>query len=495
MPPRSRDRRDAAFPPRAQQAAQPRSSQALSVAFSDGHTDSIEQRRLRDLASGGVHPEGAAAHQQRIENSPLIGSQRAVMQRLTGGASRKAFAAASSYVTSLPSGLKHGIERLSGVSMDSVNVRYNSDRPATFDALATTTGSTIELGPGQESSLPHEAWHAAQQRQGRVEATTQMNGVAVNDQPALEQEADIMGARAQHGDGETSHAVKDGASQTASNSSTPVVQRDPTEQTSSHSSDAEQQAEKERQALGTFLDQAATLVTTVDEVLALLQAREVDAKALASSLTKLSAAKIALGATAVGLGVTAIVLTAGAAAIPMALVATGFAVSGTSALVGVASAVKKSQLDELTTPETEQGSSSALLPSSAQTRAAMKSVTTSGAKAGLKEGTKEVLKKAGEGAAGAVVGGALGTAFGALGVVEGVQGMRQFGNFDPESITQAAWSQLSALSEGLGVLLYDFGQREFADEECQRLQLAIRLMLFNKKNEVDALLVKNHAPG
>jgi hypothetical protein len=97
----------------------------------------------------------------------------------------------------LPHDLKSGIESLSGVSLDDVNVHYNSHRPAELDALAYAQGTDIHVAPGQERHLPHEAWHVVQQAQGRVQATTQLQGgVAINDDEALEREADAMGATA-----------------------------------------------------------------------------------------------------------------------------------------------------------------------------------------------------------------------------------------------------------------------------------------------------------
>jgi hypothetical protein len=44
--------------------------------------------------------------------------------------------------------------------------------------------------------LPHEAWHVVQQREGRVPVTGSMGGTPVNTNPALETEADQMGAKA-----------------------------------------------------------------------------------------------------------------------------------------------------------------------------------------------------------------------------------------------------------------------------------------------------------
>ncbi len=98
--------------------------------------------------------------------------------------------------TGLPDHLKAGIEALSGYSLDDVRVHYDSDRPATVQALAYTQGTDIHVAPGQERHLPHEAWHVAQQMAGRVQPTTEIDGVPVNDSVELEREADAMGAKA-----------------------------------------------------------------------------------------------------------------------------------------------------------------------------------------------------------------------------------------------------------------------------------------------------------
>jgi len=97
----------------------------------------------------------------------------------------------------LPGNLKSGIEQLSGYSMDDVKVHYNSSQPAQLQAHAYAQGKDIHIAPGQEKHLPHEAWHVAQQKQGRVKPTLQMKtGVPVNDDAGLENEADVMGAKA-----------------------------------------------------------------------------------------------------------------------------------------------------------------------------------------------------------------------------------------------------------------------------------------------------------
>lgn len=98
--------------------------------------------------------------------------------------------------TGLPHALKRNIENLSGLSLNDVQVHYNSPKPTLARALAYTQGNEIYLGPKQERHLAHEAWHAVQQKQGRVRPTLLMRDVKVNDDKALEREADVMGGKA-----------------------------------------------------------------------------------------------------------------------------------------------------------------------------------------------------------------------------------------------------------------------------------------------------------
>ncbi len=121
-------------------------------------------------------------------------------QRRTADAASSAGAnpeAATGSASGLPPQLKSGVESLSGMSMDHVQVHYNSAKPAQLNALAYAQGSDIHVGPGQEQHLPHEAWHVVQQAQGRVQATKQLkDGVAINDDKGLEHEADVKGREA-----------------------------------------------------------------------------------------------------------------------------------------------------------------------------------------------------------------------------------------------------------------------------------------------------------
>jgi hypothetical protein len=117
------------------------------------------------------------------------------MQESLSGYSAPAAKAANK--TGLPDSLKSGIEALSGISLDSARVHYNSSRPVQLNALAYAQGTDIHIAPRQEQHLPHEAWHLVQQAQGRVQPTGPMkDGIAINDDRALETEADVMSQRA-----------------------------------------------------------------------------------------------------------------------------------------------------------------------------------------------------------------------------------------------------------------------------------------------------------
>lgn len=96
----------------------------------------------------------------------------------------------------IPDPLRSNLEVLSGVDLTDVRVHTSSTSPARLNALAYTQGSEIYLGPGQDKHLPHEAWHAVQQLQGRVKPRSGDRRGAIERDPRLEREADTMGGRA-----------------------------------------------------------------------------------------------------------------------------------------------------------------------------------------------------------------------------------------------------------------------------------------------------------
>lgn len=108
---------------------------------------------------------------------------------------------------SLPGSVLGKMEGAFGTSFSDVNVHSNSSKASDMGALAYAQGNNVHFAPGQynpdskegQELIGHELTHVVQQREGRVKATTQAKGVAVNDDPALEQEADVMGNKAAEG--------------------------------------------------------------------------------------------------------------------------------------------------------------------------------------------------------------------------------------------------------------------------------------------------------
>lgn len=125
----------------------------------------------------------------------------------------------SSNNTGLPNNLKSGMEAVGGVDLSDTKVHYNSKKPSEFNALAYTKGTDIFVGSGQEKHLAHEAAHVVQQKKGQVSPTSQINGQGVNNDTALEKEADVMGEKAtqlKKGGSSTNKVLKN------SNSSAPI---------------------------------------------------------------------------------------------------------------------------------------------------------------------------------------------------------------------------------------------------------------------------------
>jgi len=137
-------------------------------------------------------------HQNNPTSSRVLNSSPSfppIQRKVSTNHSPKTAGAANK--TGLPDNVKSGVEQLSGVSLSDVKVHYNSPKPAQLHAHAYAQGTDIHVASGQEKHVPHEAWHVVQQKQGRVQATKQMKGeVPVNDDAGLENEADVMGAKA-----------------------------------------------------------------------------------------------------------------------------------------------------------------------------------------------------------------------------------------------------------------------------------------------------------
>jgi hypothetical protein len=134
--------------------------------------------------------------QNTSNNSPQVGQLKVLQKYMQKNSEVNSEIKQSLPPNGLPAQLKSGVENLSGVSLDDVKVNYDSSQPSQMGAAAFAKGSEIHVGPGQEQHLPHEAWHVVQQKKGRVKPTAIIDNTPINDNAALEKEADIMGAKA-----------------------------------------------------------------------------------------------------------------------------------------------------------------------------------------------------------------------------------------------------------------------------------------------------------
>ncbi len=192
----------------------PQSAKFASLqAMADRSPDAVAQRKLMEGSSGAlIQRQGDEEDLQMKADPSLIqraGDEEELMmkadpspiQRQGDEEDLQMKAAPAQRVenkTGMPDNVKSGVENLSGLSMDDVKVHYNSPKPASVQALAYTQGTDIHVAPGQEKHVAHEAWHVAQQMQGRVKPTVEIAGTAVNDNAGLEHEADVMGAKAKN---------------------------------------------------------------------------------------------------------------------------------------------------------------------------------------------------------------------------------------------------------------------------------------------------------
>lgn len=107
----------------------------------------------------------------------------------------------------MPAGVRAKMEQAFGADFSAVRI-YQSERARELGAQAYTQGSDIYFAPGRyqphsqegQELLGHELTHVLQQAAGRIAPTWQRKGISVNDNPALEREADASGARAARGE-------------------------------------------------------------------------------------------------------------------------------------------------------------------------------------------------------------------------------------------------------------------------------------------------------
>ncbi|UHA73453.1 eCIS core domain-containing protein [Paenibacillus sp. 481] len=173
----------------------------------------VQQQSSERKASSAKNDGGQSFGSESLSSASILQLQRTIgnqaVQRMLSG---KGSGVLSSETTGeavgkgvdkggMPAALQLQMEQTFNTDFSQVRIHPNSPKAPEIDALAYTQGNDIHFAPGQfqpnstggQALLGHELTHVVQQRQGRVQATTQANGVPVNDDPALEKEADHMG--------------------------------------------------------------------------------------------------------------------------------------------------------------------------------------------------------------------------------------------------------------------------------------------------------------
>jgi len=105
----------------------------------------------------------------------------------------------------MPQAVRSKMEAAFNADFSNVKI-HEGDKAASMGALAYAQGEDIHFAPGMynpnstsgQELLGHELAHVIQQREGRVKATKQAKGLSVNDDTALETEADELAFLAAH---------------------------------------------------------------------------------------------------------------------------------------------------------------------------------------------------------------------------------------------------------------------------------------------------------
>lgn len=194
-----------------------------TLSIEDNRPETAMQFKLKEGADQSIRVHQLSTYQRMADNQTKPSQQKqqiGTASKIGGILQRKEDS------NGLPEGLKDGVESLSGQSMSDVIVHRNSDKPAQLQAHAFAHGTNIHLAPGQEQHLPHEAWHVAQQKQGRVEPTTQLKAATlINDDKGLEEEADVMGAKAMQIGSQKEAPLQAKSWKSSSTSLNPTIQR------------------------------------------------------------------------------------------------------------------------------------------------------------------------------------------------------------------------------------------------------------------------------
>ena len=139
---------------------------------------------------------------------PKSGAEEEEVQlKESSGDSSQGTTNASSTQSSLPKDVNARMEASFNANFTNVNIHKNDSKATQMGAMAYTQGNNVHFAPGQynphtskgQELIGHEFTHVVQQSSGRVAPTRQAKGMPINDSPALENEADVMGKKAAEG--------------------------------------------------------------------------------------------------------------------------------------------------------------------------------------------------------------------------------------------------------------------------------------------------------
>jgi hypothetical protein len=191
--------------------------------MSDNSARSIQMRKWQEMSDNSDRSIQMRKLQEMADNSPRAAEMREMQQKAKNydqnqmnsffspePLQRKEEATDTGSGSKMPEEVQAKMESAFGADFSNVNIHVG-EQASSVGALAYAQGNDIHFAPGQynpntqsgQELLGHELTHVVQQRAGRVQTTTQAKGLAVNDDPALEQEADVMGKKAAKGENAT----------------------------------------------------------------------------------------------------------------------------------------------------------------------------------------------------------------------------------------------------------------------------------------------------
>ncbi len=170
-------------------------------------TRSAGSRKPGSAQSRGKENGSAPGHLARLQ---ATAGNQAVVQRYKDdlaaerASNARTAAPVSGNGTSMPPEVQAKMEQSLGADFSGVRI-HTGHQASAVGALAYTQGTDIHFAPGQykpdspsgQKLLGHELAHVVQQKEGRVAPTAELaTGQQLNDSPALEREADMLGAKA-----------------------------------------------------------------------------------------------------------------------------------------------------------------------------------------------------------------------------------------------------------------------------------------------------------